>query len=102
MNYSYVSAKPVSTPATAPPTRATTATTQESLINSISKSPTTSSILRGSSRGESQVKVDKKKGPEVITNSAKGDFADRVRESAKNATKNETAPLSKGKQTLQQ
>lgn len=101
MNYSYVSAKPVPTSTTAAP-RATTVTTQESLINSISKSPTTSSILRGSSRGESQVKVDKKKGPEVITNVAKGDFADRVRETLKNATKNETVPLPKGKQTLQQ
>ena len=101
MNYSYVSAKPLPTPSTVAPSVSTTTTTQESSINSISKSPTTASILRGSSRGESQVKVDKKKAPEVISNLAKGDFAGRVRETVRNATKNTTVSPSKGKQTLQ-
>ncbi|XP_035220589.1 eukaryotic translation initiation factor 3 subunit A-like isoform X2 [Stegodyphus dumicola] len=51
VNYSHIPTKPSPTPVTASPSRATTLPSLETSVNSISKSPTVATVLRGSSRG---------------------------------------------------
>lgn len=79
VNYSYTAVKPSPSP-TSSPSRSTTLATEETSINSISKLLTTASVLRGSSRGEPPVKVEKKKEAVNATTLAKGDFAFRDRD----------------------